>query len=379
MKPNIDMSRLPLRSSLTAPARLTPGLCIQGHLTSETGVGEAARLISQAADAKLLELSFMNHPLPGRDHEHHFRTKINQTSDRTANLFVFGLLAADIINQANHLGRFNIFYPFWELPRCPERLCKSLNSYDEIWAPTEFVAAALRQSVQRSVIRIPTPVRTPNKPPAFRRNGDVLTVFSFFDTDSFVARKNPLAALTAFRAAFPPSQLDVRMVMKVRGLTDTGERALLFRAASEDPRISIIDRTLSRAEMNLLMMRADIFLSLHRSEGFGLGPAEALACGKIVVATDFGGTRDFINDETGFPISYEMVDVKAGSYPDSEGQSWAEPSLEHAIATLRNIQERPEFAFARAEQGFDRLKQEFSFNHIGGLMRDRLSELDLLR
>ena len=46
--------------------------------------------------------------------------------------------------------------------------------------------------------------------------------------------------------------------------------------AAEDPRIHLAVATLEREELLALYGCCDVFLSLHRSEGFGRGMAEAL-------------------------------------------------------------------------------------------------------
>ena len=95
----------------------------------------------------------------------------------------------------------------------------------------------------------------------------------------------------------------------------------------------------------------DVFLSLHRSEGFGLGCAEALAVGNIVVSTDYGGTRDFISEETGFPVDWKRVDVGEGEYVEAEEATWAEPSIDHAAHRLREVYDAPRLARNRALVG----------------------------
>ena len=116
----------------------------------------------------------------------------------------------------------------------------------------------------------------------------------------------------------------------------------------------------------------DVFLSLHRSEGFGLGCAEALAVGKIVVATDYGGTKDFITEATGFPVAWKRVPVRRGEYVETPGATWAEPSIEHAAHSLREIYDAPDVARKRATFGIDELRRNHSFEVVGSKMREAL-------
>ena len=46
----------------------------------------------------------------------------------------------------------------------------------------------------------------------------------------------------------------------------------------------------------------DVFLSLHRLEGFGRGMAEALQLGVDVIATAYGGNTDFCTGPLAHPL-----------------------------------------------------------------------------
>jgi len=147
--------------------------------------------------------------------------------------------------------------------------------------------------------------------PAPRTDRTTLRFFTYLDFDSYVARKNPQAAVNAFRAAFPAAKRDVELIVKTRGERDDGLRNWLGEIAAQDDRIQIVDRTLDRIGIDALMAGCDAFISLHRSEGFGFGAAEALAAGKAVVATDYGGTTDFIDviPTPGLVYEYQVVGI----------------------------------------------------------------------
>src|SRR5262249_4152473 len=153
---------------------------------------------------------------------------------------------------------------------------EDVRCFDEIWAPTAFVAAAFPDTLGRPVRLVRQPLRLPAAAPPPRPGRETLRFFTYLDFASFGERKNPTAAVNAFQAAFNPAQRDVELVIKVHGADSRGLRQWLGNAAAADPRIKVIDRTLDRAQMDELMANCDAFLSLHRSEGFGFGAAEAL-------------------------------------------------------------------------------------------------------
>lgn len=354
------------------------GLDVVGYLRAEIGLGEAARLIVRAVDAAGLPASPIDVWLPGRDSDHSLDALIGRSDRHGATLTVSGAL--DLPEMAARLcrSRANFHYTFWELPRVPEAIRPSFDAFDAFdacWAPTGFVRDALLASQNRPVHLVPQPVDLPDEapaPPAFR---GPLRILTFFDYESAVARKNPQAAIEAFRLAFPGGREDVRLLVKTRGMSDPQARADLAGLTGQDARITVLDDTLSRAEMAALTRECDVFLSLHRSEGFGLGNAETLALGKAVVTTDFGGTRDFITPETGFPVECRRVPVPAGAYPGAEGNHWAEPDTAHAAQILRDIHDDPAAAARRARAGYALLQRNHSFAAVGARIAELLEPL----
>jgi glycosyltransferase involved in cell wall biosynthesis len=372
----------PVHRSRPEPAELPilprEGLCIAGYLRSEIGLGQAARNLAYACDNQRLPLSFRSLPLPGRENDQEFATKCNQIRDRKANLLVIGLASIGNLESEIGAGQLNVLYPFWELSRVRPEWLTRVRRFDEVWAPTAFVASAFADTLGRPVRVVHQPVRLPSIVPPPRRGRDTLRLFTYLDFDSFGERKNPTGAVNAFQAAFKPAQRDVELVVKVRGEESRGLRGWLGRAAADDRRIKIIDRTLDRTLMDELMAGCDVFISLHRSEGFGLGPAEALAAGRAVVATNYGGTTDFITPETGYPIDYTLEAVRPGAYVDSDGQVWAAPRQDAAVAALRSIYEDPAEANARAVRGFALLRAQNAAAVIGAKISGLLHDLGAL-
>jgi glycosyltransferase involved in cell wall biosynthesis len=360
------------------PILLQDGLSITGYFRSEIGLGQAARNLAAACDAQRLPLSFRNLPLSGRENDPEFTTKCNQIADRKANLLVIGLPLVREQQREVGGGRVNILYPFWELGRVPAEGLALVRRFDEVWAPTTFVAAAFPATLGRPVRLVRQPLRLPSVAPPPRNGRHSLRLFTYLDFDSYGARKNPTAAVNAFQTAFAPAQCDVELVVKVRGTHDHGLRRWLLRAAAADRRIKVIDRTLDRTRMDELMAGCDAFVSLHRSEGFGLGAAEALAAGKAVVATNYGGTTDFITPTTGYPVDYTLEAVRPGEYVHTDGQVWAAPRQEAAVAALRSIYQDATEADARARRGFALLRARNAPPVVGAEIARLLRDLGVL-
>jgi glycosyltransferase involved in cell wall biosynthesis len=377
----LDNTARPTGVEQAASIRLQEGLCLLGYLRSEIGLGQAARNLAYACDAQRLPVSFRHVPLPGRENDDEFTTKCNAVPDRKANLLVTGLPSIMDLTHEIGPGRINILYPFWELSRVPDAWLDTARRFDEIWAPSSFVAHAFPPDFDRPVRLLRQPLRMSAFLPDDGHTHDALRLYTYLDFDSFGARKNPTAAVRAFQAAFPAGRRDVRLIVKVRGgqySGDAGMRKWLGETASADPRIEIVDKTLDRGEMDALMQSCDVFISLHRSEGFGFGAAEALAAGKAVVATDYAGTTDFITAETGYPIAYDLVPLKKGDYPGWEGQVWAEPSLDATVTALRSIHEDPSVARAKGQRGQRLLRELFAPAVVGARVEGLLRNLGCL-
>lgn len=364
----------PEHNPVRLPRNLDDGLCVTGDLCSQFGLGQAARNVVYACDAVRLPVSSRALALPERENDAEFASKCNPVVDRKAQLVVTDLASIDLYRLEIAPGRLNILFPFWELGAVPREWHTGIRDFDEVWAPSRFIAAAIADIAGLTVRYVPQPVRLPARPPAPRPDRATLRFLTFLDYDSYVARKNPRAAIEAFRAAFPPSQRDVELVVKTRGARDEGVRKWLGDAGMQDERIKIVDRTLDRVGMDGLMRDCDAFISLHRSEGFGLGAAEALAAGKAVVATDYGGTTDFINGATGYPVAFAMEPVRDGEYVDTRGQVWATADADAAASALRAIYDRPGEADARAQRGFALLKEQQSLPVIGNRIAHLLWE-----
>jgi glycosyltransferase involved in cell wall biosynthesis len=161
-----------------------------------------------------------------------------------------------------------------------------------------------------------------------------------FDIRSHLARKNPLALVRAFRAAFAPTDESVRLILRVNGQLelDSGWPAVA-RAAAADPRIMILSGTWSRADALNTMAACDCLVSPHRAEGFGRNIAEALLLGLQVLAAGYAGCMDFLTpDEC---VAWSPARVAEGAYPFATGMIWAEPDHDDLVDRMQEARAHP--------------------------------------
>jgi glycosyltransferase involved in cell wall biosynthesis len=278
-------------------------------------------------------------------------------------------------------GGYNVLRTYWELAAAPEAWRSLLTGIQEIWAPNAFVADAFRPIFDGPIVVMPPCVEPaagalPDRAALGLDPGVHYFLFTF-DYYSHPARKNPAAVLEAFRAAFPAGTERVGLILKSTGSADHYPelRRTFLAAAAADPRIRIIDETWSRAAVLGLLRACDCYVSLHRSEGFGLGMAEALYFERAVIGTGYSGNAEFLTEATGFPVSYTLRPVQDGEYFWSDGQVWAEPDLASAVQAFQAVVRQPEVARQRAGAGARLIRERYSRRAVGTAVKTRLEQI----
>lgn len=235
-------------------------------------------------------------------------------------------------------GKYNIAVWYWELPTLRPEWQASMKYFHEFWAPTPFIARALRQSTDKPVRPVPPYLAYLADLKADVREEAGPSHFVYcFDANSILERKNPGVLLDAFLQAFPPPDTSARLTFKVtypnRKLTDVDR---LYEAARNDPRIQVIDRMMSDADLHALIGSATAYVSPHRSEGLGLTVIEAMGAGVPVISTPFGGVDTFVTADAAFPIDCRLIELEDDYIPYPKGFVWANPDR-HSLATQLSL------------------------------------------
>lgn len=337
-----------------APAMIdVPGVEVAGYFTADLGIGEAARQLVAGLDEAEFEVStktyartssrlgapFEDRRLPaGQRHD---------TSIICVNADMLQQFARDV-GPAYFEGRRTIGFWFWETTVMPPEMLPSLDLVDEVWLTSEFVADVIRSYTDKPVHVVPLPVRPPHEShevPEELGTVDTFTFLFVFDYLSIVQRKNPDGLIKAFMQAFPEPGTARLVIKSINGNLQRRDRELVRYLATQRPDdIVLIERYLSREELDGLMWRADCYASLHRAEGFGLTMAETMAMGKPVIGTGYSGNLAFMDSDNSMLVDYEVTDVPASAGPYPEGAKWAEPDVEHAAELMRSVYEDQERA-----------------------------------
>jgi len=363
---------------------LDPGLALIGYLRTESGVGEGARRAYRALEEAGVDVEAVAVGTGGTFKDDIDETPVVGRSLKRANLLHVNadqmLILDRLVPRAQTDGRYAIGFWAWELERFPDAWSPAFDRVDEIWTPSAFVARAVGAKTALPVRVMPHPVEPP-RPASLSRADFGLPEEGFialaaFDLNSYRTRKNPEGAVAAFRRAFEGVS-DARLVVKMHGAAhDAKERAFVHALGAEDPRIMIEDRVMDRAVYAALQSVCDVYVSLHRSEGFGLNLAECMALGKPVVATGYSGNMEFMDEAVSVVVPYSMIDLQPGDYPFAEGQKWADPDVAFAADALARLAADPSAARALGEKGRQRIEERLANAVCGERMASRLAAIE---
>jgi glycosyltransferase involved in cell wall biosynthesis len=367
------------RIASTCSAGMTPatrqGVNVLGHFRYPSGIQVAAQNAVLALRQVGWDVSCRDVPtgadLPNRDGYlgmHPYPVTISHLPPEPHGMNAYPLAGLQPRPNTYRIGTW-----YWELERAPKSWRRHVRWLHEIWAPTPFIAEALRGVVPMPVvdmlpgIPMPSEVRSPRSRWGLPEDR-YLFLFSF-DMNSTMERKNPLAAIVAFRQAFRHDE-PVGLVVKVsRGDSDPrGLRAL--QAACEPGRVWLIDEVLD--DMHGLMAACDAYVSLHRSEGFGLTMAEAMALGKPTIATGYSGNLAFMNDANSRLVDHAMSPVVGAGPFYRPGCRWAEPSVAHAARLMRSFVDDQAAARELGSRGREAVRESLSLEAAGRRMTRRL-------
>jgi glycosyltransferase involved in cell wall biosynthesis len=356
------------------------GWNVIAYADAELGVGEAGRRVAHMLRATGAPTRLVSVPRRilsrGR---HRSMTKIEASLGYENSIVCVN---ADMVSQVTHdLGlrgtrgrRIGLW--FWELDEFPDYISEALDQVHEVWVTSEMTRAALQPLTSKPVTLVRIPIDVPREATSYTRDqlgipgGRVL--MTSFDYLSVPRRKNPLGVIRAYRDAVEAEEGVTLIVKSINAHHAPLAHDEIVRATRGRDDIRIMDAYVSYAEMQAMIELCDGYISLHRSEGFGLNVADAVARSTPVITTAYSGTLEFTNSDVAALIPWSPIAVGPGAKPYPANAVWAEPDHNAAVRAIRDLLDDAETAHIRAIRGVATMRRDWSLSatsrRIGSLI-----------
>lgn len=366
-----------------------------GYTRTAAGIGQAARGCASALKKANIPFRVISEPFLHDDDTSLIDYEFQMSGPSSMDIPVSPLYSTNLIyinaDQIQNFfkrssTRFNCHYNigcfFWELSTFPDRWLSSFDFVDEIWAASSFIHQSVSRKTSKPVFHVPCVVDI-SLQRNYQRNdfylpNDRFLFLVMYDVMSITSRKNPHGAIDAFLKSFNQDQ-KVGLVVKINNLDQRPNEVLKIIRYFDCPNIYFITGTLSRDQTNGLLSVIDCFVSLHRSEGFGLCIAEAMFLGKNVIVTNWSGNTDFTNSANSYLVDYKIIKVGEGNEPYDPNEEWADPDNEHASYWMKRVFEKNQEARVIAQQGQFTVRTQFSAKNIGKIIDQRVRFIQKLQ
>lgn len=368
---------------------------IIGPFAKASGLGQACRLSADTLSAAGFTVNCVDFGLDNPALEgYSAKTTLGELSRARINLI--HLNAESIPLAMAYLpdvftDAYNIGYFFWELNSPATCHYLALDLLDEVWVSSEYNREIYSPYTQIPVTNIGMTVEELDdldKNECRQYVEDLFgiksteTVFlTTFDSFSFVQRKNPLAVIRAFQQAFTDNEA-VRLLIKTQNRFFVGdpEQVKIWSEIDQlimsDPRITVINQTMKYRDVLRLKKGCDVYVSLHRSEGWGFGMIEAMNLHIPVICTGYSGNMDFCTAETTWLIDYTLKLLAPNDYIFVvPGQQWAEPSIESAVNCFKEAYQQPKLRQQKAQAAYDYIRTHFSLTSIAKRYGTRINQI----
>ncbi|TJZ60748.1 glycosyltransferase [Sphingobacterium olei] len=356
----------------------TMGINFYGLTGLETGLGEAARNNIEALRRSGLLVNEIDISASAYNEVQTPEDTINIIQINPDNLDSFYERYAHNVSQ----GSYNIAFWAWETEEFPEEDLKYFTYFDEIWTPSGYCQNVISKKSPVPVLNMPhaIPVEERSDGSEYLRRKVLGTrentfIFSFFfDYKSQIIRKNVLGVIESFRKAFGSNAANVSLLLKTYPSEHhLHEKAIIEEKIGNDPSIVLFEESLERSELQDLLGITDCYVSLHRSEGFGLTMAEAMAVGKPVIATAYSGNMEYMNVNNALLVKYKMTTLTKAVGPFPIGSVWADPDLDHAAVLMRRVYAREFSEQEITTAAKAQIQGSHNLSRVGQLMSNRIT------
>ncbi len=366
------------------PGMFPKGINLFGFFRAENGLAQGVKLYAGAMEKTgvphaLINTDFLDW-LPQNDTT--FDGKLSKTAPYAVNVVHINpdqwQEACGMFPSAWFDRHYNIGVFLWELETVPAQWIPIFDHVNEIWAPSTFIADAVRKATDKPVTVIPYGIETPCDEALTRADfglgEDDFLVLMMYDSNSYASRKNPGGAIDAFAEAFGQTPEGAKLVIKISNPKPEDLAFIEERLGKNGPYVLMTER-MERKKLNALIRLCDVYLSLHRSEGFGLVMAEAMSLGVPTVATGWSSNTEFMNKNVSCLTGYDLIPVN-DDYQFGDGERvWADAHVKEAAGYLKRLREDPAYRKQIGEAGQKHIREAFSPEACGEKIRNRLEEI----
>ncbi len=363
------------------------GINLIGFMDAPLGIGAAARsselaLITAGLSFNVVNINLKRSMVIGNNSKH----KVNKINGIASGINIIHINPPEYPYLWRHLGKsllvgkYNVGVWYWELSNLPDDWLRGFQVLDEIWVATRFVKEAVQKKSPIPVMIIPPCVKVELDATLtrddFKLPRDAFLFLCAYDAHSIYERKNPLGVIRAFKKAFKQNDTSVGLVVKINNSNFDFESIRQIKNELQGYRnCFLIEETFPLLKFYSLVNHINAFVSLHRSEGFGLILAEAMSLGKPVIATNWSGNTDFMTPQNSCAVDYKLIPVKQGLAPYQPGQFWADADIDSASFFMNKLTSDHVFYNRISMNARDSIVPNFSPEKIGNIMKKRLDEI----
>lgn len=363
------------------------GVNISGYINKQFGLGEGVR--SNIRAIKTTSIPFVINDFNIVISKHIQDEVQNAIETSSENPYNINLVQINIdrlhsvlqeTDKSYFQDKYNIAFWAWELENFPEESKVFFSLFDEIWVPSNFCTEAISKVSPVPVIKIMHSIEL-EKTTMTRRDFDLpehsFIFMTMFDYYSSMTRKNPLATIDAYEKSFGKNNSDVLLVIKTSLSNEfPEEKKLLMNRIADNKSIFVFEEIMERDKLYSLMNCCDSFVSLHRSEGFGLTMAEAMYLGKPVIATGYSANIEFMTVNNSYLVKYNLVKTGNEYSFSTDKDFWADADINHAADLMKYAVEHPEEVKKIALQGQADILKNLSPIKIGEKIEARLKYIN---
>jgi len=282
--------------------------------------------------------------------------------------FEFAFCMAPDMGMLDLTSPFLVFYSMWEATELPKTWIPFIREADTIITPSEWVASVFHAAVKNlsiPVVVVNVPLRSEvykfREKAFLKRMYRTLSKrrpkpFRFLFVSTPVKRKGIDVLIEAFQQAFPVEALDnVALHLHMR----TGplnrhvfpEQDKVAARVEDDYRITYNLKPIPLRKLLKVYDKHDCLVHTSRSEGFGLTPCQAMACGLPVICTNATGCTEYVMSPEPYAFPINISGWESCDHAFYKEGEWSTPDVGHAAHQMRYVYEHREEAMDRANKG----------------------------